>query len=520
MPHKRVILLLIDGLSWRVIEPALRNGSLPFLAALAERGSAQACVSIFPSITPAATGSIISGVGPREHKVQGAFWYDPRFDDVEYFGGAPRVMLREGLSTVVDDFVQTLNDELLAAPTLFELAADSGLSAANLNLMWRRGPIRHDLDAPLLLKLLPGVSWAPHVSGPDQLMLGDFVSLKAIAGQTAEYPGGPLHRFGFNDEATLSHLAALAGTDQQSDITVAYCPDNDFDSHKRGPQTALETVQKVDEAMRRIADEMGGIDAWLADTAFVVVGDHGHDDLAKDAERRDVSLEDLFADETIATAGESWENDESLYVCPNMRAAQICIRSNAESEFRRLAAKALTDDRIDQAIWNSAADDLEHSEFYVQTRERGELRFRCVENAGDVSVPEADEPERHAVDQNGRGWALRGSLEAIDARLDGDRRIEYGEYPDALSRIADGSAALPGSLWLTARPGSQFYVPGSERHEGGSHGSLHRCDSETVLITAGTPAPASAPASITDVVDMCLGALGAQRPTRSLAGSR
>lgn len=506
MPHN-VVLIIVDGLAWRVVHPAMQQGRLPFFAAIEERGFATPCQSIYPSITPAATASLVTGAPPVKHGVQGAFWYDQAIDDVEYFGGAPRVMLREGLSTVVDDFVQTLNDDLLRVPTLYEHLAASGKDSANLNLMWRRGPVPHDLQAPLLLKLLPGVTWDRPVAGPDRLMLGDFISLDLPGDAQVDYPSGPLNRFGFNDQATLKHLEALLRSDSQSAVTVAYCPDNDFDSHARGPATALETVQQVDQALQAIARERGGLDAWLSDTAIIIVGDHGHDDLLDDADARDISVEGLFADEPIAMPGDSWDDTQALYVCSNMRSAQICVREERFSDLRHLASLALGDGRVDQAIWKNG----EVNRFCIRTRDRGELRF------SPVAAPESAEGRgdaadaQHVVDDNGRRWAISGSLSAVDADVDSEGRLSYGDYPDALQRIASGAPGRQAALWLTARPGCQFVVNGGERYQGGSHGSLHRNDSETVLTAAGVGRPASNPASITDVVDMCLAAVGAGR---------
>lgn len=46
----------------------------------------EACVTIFPSITPAATTSIVTGAYPSEHGIAGASWYDQEREEVAYYG--------------------------------------------------------------------------------------------------------------------------------------------------------------------------------------------------------------------------------------------------------------------------------------------------------------------------------------------------------------------------------------------------------------------------------------------------
>ena len=60
-------------------------------------------------------------------------------------------------------------------------------------------------------------------------------------------------------------------------------------------------------------------------------------------------------------------------------------------------------------------------------------------------------------------------------------------YPDALGRLWSSlSCARAGEVQVSAEPGWEFTDWGGSDHVGGgSHGSLHRCDSLGVLITNG-----------------------------------
>ncbi len=79
----KVLLVVIDAASPRVFCPAVQTGRLAHLNRLADAGQMhEASVSIFSSITPAATASIITGEYPARSGIIGAAWYDERQDQV------------------------------------------------------------------------------------------------------------------------------------------------------------------------------------------------------------------------------------------------------------------------------------------------------------------------------------------------------------------------------------------------------------------------------------------------------
>jgi len=66
----KVLLVVIDAATPHVVCPAIQTGRLPVMQKLAEAGVMhQSSVSIFPSITPAATSTIITGAYPAEHGI-------------------------------------------------------------------------------------------------------------------------------------------------------------------------------------------------------------------------------------------------------------------------------------------------------------------------------------------------------------------------------------------------------------------------------------------------------------------
>jgi hypothetical protein len=191
-------------------------------------------------------------------------------------------------------------------------------------------------------------------------------------------------------------------------------------------------------------------------------------------------------------------------ICPNMRAAQIYFRSVNASQFERAVTCALSDERVDQAIWRASLVDEDAAGFKVATRDRGTLHFW-------PAGAQADSGASSARDDFGNEWQWRGDLSAVDASVDSARLI-YRDYPNALERLAGGVGfADGGHLWLTAAPGAEFLVPGGGVHKGGgSHAALHRLDSTTPVLLAGAPEGVELPRHFRsiDVMPLCLRMLG------------
>ena len=68
-----------------------------------------------------------------------------------------------------------------------------------------------------------------------------------------------------------------------------------------------------------------------------------------------------------------------------------------------------------------------------------------------------------------------------------DGVVRSGDYPDALARLWSAlECHRTGDVLVSAEPGYEFVDWGGHAHVGGgSHGSLHRCDSLGVLLTCG-----------------------------------
>jgi predicted AlkP superfamily phosphohydrolase/phosphomutase len=75
---RRMIVLGLDGLDPELVDRWMAEGHLPNLEKLAERGSYQRLGTTYPSISPVAWSSFMTGVGPASHNIFDFITRDPR----------------------------------------------------------------------------------------------------------------------------------------------------------------------------------------------------------------------------------------------------------------------------------------------------------------------------------------------------------------------------------------------------------------------------------------------------------
>jgi hypothetical protein len=121
---------------------------------------------------------------------------------------------------------------------------------------------------------------------------------------------------------------------------------------------------------------------------------------------------------------------------------------------------------------------------------RGELRFA---------------PGGELEDGRGARWSVEGEPAALALEL-GDGRVGAATYPDALARLWSAlHCPYGGDVLASALPGYEFADWGGADHVGGgSHGSLHKDDSEGVLLMSGLEVPAREQWSLADVTPLVL----------------
>ncbi len=139
-----MLLLVLDGIRPDILQAAIRDGDAPTLGFLVEKGGAiWDAVSVFPSITPAATAAIVTGMAPAESGIVGHAWYDREEGRVIVYGARRETVISTGPIKVFHNNIWRMNREDLHAATLFETLHDHGIDGACVNFPVRRGPHQH-----------------------------------------------------------------------------------------------------------------------------------------------------------------------------------------------------------------------------------------------------------------------------------------------------------------------------------------------------------------------------------------
>jgi hypothetical protein len=284
---KRVILIVIDGLTPSVFEAAVGDGRAPALTFLAEHGRYKRAVSTFPSLTPVCLSSLATGAHPDVHHIPHLVWYDRKRKRVVEYGSSFAALRAAGMARSILDAIINMNRLHLGADavTVYEALEDAGLTTAAINITCYRGRTRH-------LPTLPAVTIPAY--GPKRFFFYNLFE--------SDPTGAPLAVFG-RAQGSIDGYAAAVGrwlvTRDGFDFLVYYLPDYDFASHAHGPEGAFEALARSDAAVGALLDAAGGPDEFLERYAVVLCADHGQTSVERTAR-----LQTPFAriDNTIVTA--------------------------------------------------------------------------------------------------------------------------------------------------------------------------------------------------------------------------
>jgi predicted AlkP superfamily pyrophosphatase or phosphodiesterase len=357
--RKKLILVVIDGLTPAVFEEAVETGAAPALSFLAAHGRYRRGVSTFPSLTPVCLSSIVTGSHPDVHRIPHLVWWHRGERRLVEYGSSFAAIRAAGTRRSILDAIFNMNEQHLGAEavTVFEALEDTGLTAAAVNVTCYRGRTRH-------LPLIPGLVRPAY--GPSQFF---FYSLFE-----SEVTGAPVAVFG-RSTGSIDAYAAFVGrwlvTRDSFDFLLYYLPDYDFASHAFGPAATQEALTRSDASIGALVEAAGGPDQFLERYAVVVCSDHGQTRV-----ERAVSLEASFRDV------------EGVLVTASNRAGMVYLLQECREDAGELAR------RLD----GTAAAEVvlyREGEEAVARREGEELRFAPGDGAwrtsGDATL--LDQPD-------------------------------------------------------------------------------------------------------------------------------
>jgi len=273
---KKLILIVIDGLTPSVFEAAVSDGRAPALSFLAEHGTYARAVSTFPSLTPVCLSSLATGGHPDVHRIPHLVWYDREDERVVEYGSSFAALRAAGMARSIVDTIINMNRLHLSkdAVTVYEALEDAGLTAAAINITCYRGRTRH-------LPTLRGVTIPAY--GPKRFFFYNLFE--------SDPTGAPLSVFG-RAQGSIDGYAAAVGrwlvTRDGFDFLVYYLPDYDFASHAHGPDDAFEALARSDAAVGALLEAAGGPDEFLERYAVILCSDHGQTHVERSARLQDV----------------------------------------------------------------------------------------------------------------------------------------------------------------------------------------------------------------------------------------
>ena len=455
---RKLVLCVIDGVAPQMLERAVEEERAPAIARFIEDGVyVDDCVSAFPSITPVCAATIATGTAQDQHLIPNMNWYhrgEARY--VEY-GSSFAASRTFGIHRSLLDTIYNMNLAHLSpdVQTVFESLDDADVRTAGTTFLIYRGRHRHEIarETPIT-GLLNRTLFRHGVWGPRELFYADvFASRRTGCRSQLGLPGVRDQHTGCVGSYLVEH--------DLFDFLLFSLPDNDTHSHKTGPEGQVESIAGADRELQRLADAAGGMDAFLEAHAIIVMGDHSQ-----------VLIEDRIS---LGEAFAAWkvrrpvgpEDGAEIAVCPAQRSAGLYVidEERRDELLPELVGTALETPGVDLVLRH---DDGEA----VITSAQGELRFA---------------PDGPLADVRGGTWSVRGDFAVLELQS-AHGGVWSDEYPDALARAwAAVTCPTSGDLLLSAAPGYEFTDWGGADHVGGgSHGSLHRSDSQGVLLWCGT----------------------------------
>jgi hypothetical protein len=478
---KKVVLAVIDSLKPAMLDLAIDEGQAPALASLRERGTYMSdCLSTFPSLTPVASAAIAMGAGPGEHHIPSMNWYHRGEERYVEYGSSFPATRAFGVVRSLYDTVYNMNMAHLsrARKTVFEHLEDAGFRTACTTWLIYRGRTRHDPSGASVYRRIAEAAQFRHpVYGASELFYADlFDSRNTGCTSVLGLPGQRDRHAGCVGAYLVEHGLF--------DFLLFSLPDNDTHSHRAGPDGQVRSIAEADRALERILHVSGGVEAFLDEHAVIVMSDHSQ---TKVDER--VNLADAFGAWRVLTPADPAPSEAELAICPGARSAMVYVldQSRRHELVPRVVDVLLEIDGVDLVITRDAGEATVRSTL-------GELRFA---------------PGGELADDGESRWSIEGEQAVLDLQS-ADGRVASGVYPDSLGRLWSAlECPHGGDVLISATPGFEFVDWGGADHVGGgSHGSLHRDDSEGVLLVCGLDPPERGQWSLAEVCPLILDHFG------------
>ncbi|TMW70660.1 alkaline phosphatase family protein [Alteribacter natronophilus] len=464
---KNVILIILDSLMGSAVDSAIEKGTIPGMEFLIKNGYYdKELVAPFPSMSVTIESSLITGEPPDRHKVPGLTWYDEDEDRMVNYGTTIEYWVRNGIAEGAWDTLYNLNNTHLSreVTTVFEDLDQRGFKSGSVNILTYRGNSEKELHVPFLAEQVTRLPETITTKAPDLLTFGRIKKAETL--EDEPFTDGVFNRGGLVDQNTTEVLTRLMARDSLPDFTLAFLPDNDKRTHKHGPHY-IRGIEKADEYIQEMLNTYPSWEEALEDNIFIIIGDHGQDQLHEEEDELAIDLDELYSGYTVAPLGENVTNGDIAFGINQRMTYVYDVHHQGLTE--TLAEHAVNDQRIALSAWRDGDMITVISPYH-----EGEFRFK---KNGDWT------------DRYNQRWSVEGNSEIVSIKTDADtKKIKYDEFPDVLNQLHGALYSHPTpKVVLAAVPEHSFKSEGIEMHEGGGeHGGLYKTDTLAAIIIAGT----------------------------------
>ena len=265
-------------------------------------------------------------------------------------------------------------------PTVFETLDDADVRTAGTTYLMYRGRHRHEPQRDTALTRVAATLMRHPVMGPRELFYADiFASRRTGCRSGLGMPGVRDRHSGCVSSYLVEH--------DLFDFLLLSLPDNDWHSHKRGPEAQLHSIAQADLQLARVMNAAGGVEEFLAEHAVIAMADHSQAPVLGA-----IALQDELAELGVLAPARSAESpreqEPRIAVCPSQRAAMVYALHESERDAMRASVVALTlaVEGIDLVMWLERDAHDAPREGVIASAARGELRFapgaRCATVVG------------------------------------------------------------------------------------------------------------------------------------------
>ncbi|QNG58288.1 alkaline phosphatase family protein [Bacillus sp. PAMC26568] len=461
---KRIIMLMIDTLMDQSIQAAIKDGKAPALQFFMKNGRyISNLVSPFPTMSVNVDSTLLTGVYSDKHKIPGLLWYNEKEKRIIDYGGHVSELFKLGLKQSMVDIFYNLNHEHLSKQhkTIHEILKDKGIQSASINALLYRGSYATQLKIPFLLSLFTGLKRELNSYAPNLYSYGAMHKLNPLKKNSFFW-----QKYGFNDKFSSNELAYLINRNELPAFTIVYYPDLDQSVHKNG-RTDIKGIEKVDQQLQKILNQFQSWEDALANTVWIILGDNGQAWINQNRKEALIDLRKLLSSYRIVKLRKGVTLEDEIVLAVNERMSFIYSLDTQKAPLEEIAKILQKDSRIDVIAFKKQKTVTVTSGLH-----NGHLQFH---------------PDGDYSDEYEQSWFIEGEKKILDLSIT-DKRIEYGDYPDALARLFSSFFSHEGEyIIVSAKPGSEFKGESSPTHIGGaSHGGLHKQDSLVSMFVSGT----------------------------------